>query len=313
LFAIFVAVVVGVALAVGPTLPSDFLQGLVLGVAVTAAPTAVWVFAMQQTGTAPTMMGDLAEQWTAQELRCLRKQGWRLVNHFALRVDDIDHVLIGPGGAWAVETKWSATEWRSEAGRVRIAGAVEQALANGRSLGLWHEFKSRRVPVGAVVVLWGPGLSRWPDEDQSQLVNGVPVIAGPRLRRWLEEMAESSTVVVEAHQIDAAWAAMDRQVAQRDALDLEAHPIPTSLSEWACLSGVAVAAFALAMRAFGALLDLTDHWTIPVTGGLALGLCPIVLKRRNAPSYVLWPAWAWGSTLALLSLVYGGAVALEAL
>lgn len=90
MFAVFVAVVVGLALGVGLLLPTTFLRGLVLGAALVAAPMAIWVLAMQATGTAPTIMGDQAEQRTAQELRRFRKHGWRLVNHFALRADDID-------------------------------------------------------------------------------------------------------------------------------------------------------------------------------------------------------------------------------
>jgi hypothetical protein len=73
---------------------------------------------MRLTGTASTMMGDTAEQWTAQELRPLSKDGWRLINHFGLTSDDIDHLLIGPGGVFVLETKWSSTDWQSAAGRV---------------------------------------------------------------------------------------------------------------------------------------------------------------------------------------------------
>lgn len=60
-------------------------------------------------GTAPLMMGELAEQWTAQELRPLTKHGWRLVNHFGLGYGGQDHVLVGPGGVVLLETKSSAT------------------------------------------------------------------------------------------------------------------------------------------------------------------------------------------------------------
>jgi hypothetical protein len=35
-------------------------------------------------------MGATAEQWTASELRPLRRSGWRLINHYLLR-SEIDH------------------------------------------------------------------------------------------------------------------------------------------------------------------------------------------------------------------------------
>jgi len=79
-----------------------FCAGLV--VAGDLGAVAFWV--AQATGTASTMMGDLAEQWTASELRKLRRRGWRVLNHVMLKQRDIDHVLIGPGGVYAVETKW---------------------------------------------------------------------------------------------------------------------------------------------------------------------------------------------------------------
>src|SRR3954453_4413988 len=68
----------------------------------------------QMAGTTSAMMGEIAEQWTAQELRKLRRHGWRIVNHLMLRTWDIDHVLVGPGGIFAVETKWSSRPWQLE-------------------------------------------------------------------------------------------------------------------------------------------------------------------------------------------------------
>jgi hypothetical protein len=72
----------------------------VLGVLLAAVPGALWAWTVQVTGTGPVMISDQAEQWTAAELRKLRRHGWRVVNHFLLRNDDIDHVLTGPGGAY---------------------------------------------------------------------------------------------------------------------------------------------------------------------------------------------------------------------
>jgi hypothetical protein len=96
LFALFLLAVLAVAIGCGRLMPNEFMKGLVLGAALVAGPGAVWVIAVQVTGSAPVMMGDQAEQWTAQELRKLSRRDWRLVNHFALASDDIDHVLIGP-------------------------------------------------------------------------------------------------------------------------------------------------------------------------------------------------------------------------
>src|SRR4051794_20097195 len=43
-------------------------------------------------GTGCLMMGDIGEQWTAQELRPLQRRGWKLINRMLLKRGDIDHV-----------------------------------------------------------------------------------------------------------------------------------------------------------------------------------------------------------------------------
>lgn len=101
------APIIVAALLVPSALARGFLLGA--GLAGTAGVLACWT--LQVTGTAPTMMGDLAEQWTAGKLRALRRRGWRTVNHVRLRTWDIDHVLVGPAGCYSLETKWSAHPW----------------------------------------------------------------------------------------------------------------------------------------------------------------------------------------------------------
>jgi hypothetical protein len=60
-----------------------FARGLVLGAGITAVLGIEAFLVVQATGTAPVMAGDDAEQWSAQELRWLRRHRWRLVNHFS--------------------------------------------------------------------------------------------------------------------------------------------------------------------------------------------------------------------------------------
>ena len=300
LFGSFIAVTIGAALVCGLFIPSAFLRGLALGVAVIAAPGAVWIFAMQYTNTAPIMMGEQAEQWTAQELRRLTRRGWRLVNHFALRSDDIDHVVVGPGGAFAVETKWNGSSWRSDYGLARLHEAIAQASDNQRALRLWHPFKSLEVPVSAVVVLWGRGLSKWSAQDQVRLIDGVHVVVGPALRRWLER---PDADVLTAAQVDAAWAAMETQVSRRDPIDAELHPVPTSLADWLSRSAAAVCSACAALLLFGQLLEWTNHWLTTVIASLLIASPAFFLGRTASSRLLTWSAWAWGWTMALIALV----------
>ncbi len=298
LFGSFTALAIGAAVVCGLFIPSAFMRGLVLGVALVAAPGAVWIVAMQYTNTAPIMMGDQAEQWTAQELRRLTRRGWRLLNHFSLRVDDIDHVLLGPGGAYAVETKWSGSSWQSDYGIARLREAIAQARENERALRLWHPFRSQQIPVSAVVVLWGRGLSKWSSEDQVRVINDVHVVAGPALRRWLERVDGE---VLTSAQIETAWAAMDTQVSRRDPIDAELHPIPTSLADWVLRSVAGVSAAFLAVVAFGRLLEVTSHWSVTTLATLLLVLPAIFVCKATSWRPMIWSAWAWGCTLVLLA------------
>jgi hypothetical protein len=205
-----------------------FAAGLLLGAATTAVLGLLAFHVVQATGTAPIMAGDQAEQWTAQELRPLKRRGWRLINHFNLSDSgDIDHLLLGPPGAVAVETRWSAQPWaHNDITDLRVTEKVAQARNNARRLQMWQPFHSRRIPVQPVVMLWGRGLSDWPDGMHSFLVDGVQVVAGPRAKLWRRTLPQQA--VLTHLQTDDTWAAIDQQTTQRDAHDRFRWPIPPS-------------------------------------------------------------------------------------
>ena len=55
------------------------------------------------------LAGELAEQWTAQELHDLLDLGCRLVNDVSVdNRDDVGDVLVGPSGLFVLEAKWNA-------------------------------------------------------------------------------------------------------------------------------------------------------------------------------------------------------------
>ncbi len=97
--------------ATAPFMPAGFARGALVGSACTSVLGWLAFWVVQASGTAPKMMGDQAERWTAGDLRKLRRREYKVVNAIMLKRWDIDHVLLGPSGAYAVETKWSATPW----------------------------------------------------------------------------------------------------------------------------------------------------------------------------------------------------------
>lgn len=81
LFAAGLLVVVAIAslFATGP-----LQRGLIFGGGAVLTAAMVTALVVLASGTAPLMTGEMAEQWTARELRPLRQHGWRLINHFVL-------------------------------------------------------------------------------------------------------------------------------------------------------------------------------------------------------------------------------------
>ena len=246
------------------------------------------------------MMGDDAEQWTSRELRGLLRRGWQLVNHVALTGSDTDHVLIGPGGAYAVETKWSSS-WDSDYGKQRLEQAVVQARDNARRLGLWKDFKQLGIVPEPVVVLWGGGVR---DTEPRRILGGVTVVTGRGLREWSTSMHQR---VLADEQVAGGWSALEGHVARRDPVERERHPLPPSVAEVLARVAMAVGAGAFALVAFGEILSRTG----------SVGITALAAVALMGPSYLLrasqawkWTAWTWTGSLALptIALVLEAAI-----
>lgn len=300
-----VLVLIGLVICVGIawTMPTDLLRGVVIGAFLVAVPGAIWMIAVQLTGTAPVMMGDGAEQWTASDLRPLTRDGWHLVNHLALSTDDIDHVLIGPGGAYAFETKWSSS-WDSTHGRQRLLEAVEQARTNARKLGLWSPMKQLGVAPVPVVVLWGLHVSKWDDHQREQVIAGVTVLAGPELRAWCGRLGRG---VLSAEQVLNAWQALAEHAQRRDQSDAVQHPVPVSFAEWVSRGALSVGGAALGCVAVGQLQTYTR--SIALSSTLACALLIPALTLRHSLRW-RWLGWSWigGVALTTAALLAAGLI-----
>lgn len=278
------------AVAVAWTMPNAFISGVVLGACLVAIPGALWVTTIQATGTASRMMGDDAEQWTSGELHRLVRRGWQLVNHVRLTGSDTDHILLGPGGAYAIETKWSGS-WDGDYGRQRLGKAVAQARDNARRLALWYPFKRLGIAPEPVVVLWGGGLSA---TSPRRVVGGVTVVTGRGgLKEWAAGMDRR---VLSDNQIDDGWSALESQVSRRDPVEMEKHPLPPSVAEMVARAGLGIGAGAFALVAFGETLSRTRSVAVTATSACLL-LCPSYFLRHS-PTWK-WAAYTWSGGLAL--------------
>jgi hypothetical protein len=136
---------------------------------------------------APTTSGTLlsldGEAMTADELDALEPLGWRSLHHLPLAHGHIDHIVVGPGGVYAVETAMSTSLWTLNVPDARLREAAAQtkrSAAKTRSI-----LRAQGIVVDArpMLVLWGDAVG------QADLVEGVAVVRGPDLRPWFEERA----------------------------------------------------------------------------------------------------------------------------
>jgi hypothetical protein len=277
-------------------LPADLARGVMIGAgAVTAfAVVAFWV--LEVTGTSAMLMGDAGEQWTASELRKLRRSGWMIVNHVALRVEDTDHVLIGPGGAFAVETKWSSQPWDLAGDRVRAA--CQQASDGAARLTRWHGFKSLAVTASPVVILWGGGVGGMDESEAVHSFNGVTVVLGPHARRWRDSLGAGALTT---DQVRSAWKALDAQVRRHDPHEQRREPLPLGLSDLAIRAGLGLlAAFGGALAPAEAVSLTKSIWWGVLVAALVIGL-GTALIRAGRVRYLAWP-WTAGAVFTVLAV-----------
>ena len=280
--------------------PAGFSQGFFAG-SFSASIVALLAFqVVSSTGTAPTMRGDDAEQWTASELRKLRCRGWRVVNHVILTNTDIDHVLIGPGGLYAIETKWSAYRWKIDASEDRVLRAARQAGEGAKQLRLWHEVKRHGITAAEpIVMLWGGGVEGLPGAQAATVVEGVRVVAGPAASSWLDSLPSG---VLTASQVEAVWRGLDRHVGLRDPLEAEANPLPPSVITMLCRPlpalSVAMAAFLITLQVVLSTHSLYAGFAVCA----ALLLVTAVLDRYTQRRSVIWGLLLGAGGMALLEM-----------
>ena len=129
-----------------------------------------------------------AERFTASSLRRLRRRGWLSVDHIEFHRFDIDHVVAGPGGVFAVETKWTNYDWRINdcSFNDEYAQTAVRQCREGASK-ISSLLRSRRLicEVRPLLVIWGPGR---PMVDSAVMVDDVLVVPGHLLRRTLSRL-----------------------------------------------------------------------------------------------------------------------------
>jgi hypothetical protein len=164
--------------------------------------------------------GADAERRTEKTLRALEREGWHAVHDLPTAFGNIDHVVIGPGGVFALDTK-------EPQGRVSVDGEIVRVsrranprgtytdakmatAARGAAWGLSREIADilGRAPwVHAAIVLWSPFEQRVLEGKQ------VAFVHGDELTQWLrkqparlrpQQIAAITAVIRTRTELDAA-------------------------------------------------------------------------------------------------------------
>ena len=188
--------------------PSDFQSGLFVGGLAVATILLTDRLAAESDGSWTFAQGRDAEVWTADDLmwfrrrRWLRRERWHVVHSVGFHRGDVDHVLVGPGGVFALETKYRSVGVRRDEDRALRDAADQVASGARRVAALIKQHTGEDVDVRPAVVTQGRGWT-WPDEVAQRTIAGVPILRGTRSRDW-ELDAGEATVRIPARQITRA-------------------------------------------------------------------------------------------------------------
>jgi len=183
-----------------------FLRGFIAGFAIAVAVALlVWV-ALIGDGSMTWRVGALGELWTSEELRRLGK-GWVILNGLRVPAADdslreIDHIAIGPGGVFVVDTKtW--LEKRNRLGQTDapyVAAAAKGAMRQAKIVQLFLADTVQDRAVFANLMFWGSGLSSAAAAITTTR-DGVRIVHGRDSGAWLEaarsnDLLDESQVLV---------------------------------------------------------------------------------------------------------------------
>ena len=244
-------------------------------VGATLASGGWWIYTLmlEEGGIVSKRSGVAAESWTAGELRPLRRQGWKLVNHVMLTKSDVDHALLGPGGFIAVETKF-----RSDWAKAEVDLGEFAVQARRAEWQLQSRLQVNKPTVQSVVVMWGPRVSQhFPDVFE---LNGVTFCHGGLLRTFVRALPEQ----VAADDLRKAFASLDRYVKKRDSGEIvESGEMPRGLNDlWTDLLVVAASVMLTVWLVLApASTSPVGFWSVAVAVLVATGA---MLTRRRWPN-----------------------------
>lgn len=183
---------------------TGFARGLAVGVLGTLTLSGI-AYGLAVGGFTARSVGAEAERWTTLQLRKLPAGSWAVIDDIRFDDGNVDHVVIGPGQIYAVETKWTQNsgpggEWLNSAATQaeRRAGKIRRLL---RSQGLDRA-------VVPVLVVWGAGGSAFVGRQTRW--GETRVVAGDEAPEWRGRMLASTQGEFDGEAYDALLSYMQR-------------------------------------------------------------------------------------------------------
>jgi len=163
-------------------------RGFVAGAATASFFWIVWVLVDSPSSESKSLGGE-AEIWTSNGLRRLRRAGWTVIDHVPFEERNVDHVLVGPSGVIAVESKYSSGPWQIVGDELRgpVGDPIGQAREGARKIRLLlqSELIGVRVPVAAALAVWGPAQRQM---KGGRAVRGVWLLVGSESQEWARQI-----------------------------------------------------------------------------------------------------------------------------
>ena len=207
----FVAFELLVLLPIGWLVPRA-ARGFYFGAAVASVFWLVAVLVRDGSGSHRAQHGADGEEHTAAVLRSLARDGWRVIHDIQFGGFNVDHVAVGPGGIYAIETKNTSAHWNLTSARdgQYLAEAIDQARFGARKIRLLLD-EVAQVAVRPMLICWGPGIGDL--AGQAVLHGDVLVAAGRDARRLLRDLDRDP---VDPFTIDCIAERLEAYVRSRD-------------------------------------------------------------------------------------------------
>jgi hypothetical protein len=274
------------------------LQGFALGLIVASAVWAVAGHVTRIAGASSYLLGSQGELWTADELRPLLGRGWRVMHHVPIDMAkaDVDHVLVGPSGVYAVETKTSTRTWNVADPDPWLTKHLQQARYNAQQTRRLLQGRAQvRTEVRPLLVLWGESAAG------PTLVDGVEVVAGRDLTRWLESQPPLE-LPIEA--VDAIATGLERHIELADktsgserSLLVDIGPFEIARQLWLGVIGALTALFVT-----GFLWSVLPYWQVIIAVPILVGTAAWALRRIERVRSAATTALATSIVLLLMTV-----------